>query len=274
VSDALTQENHNNIYAASKSHKRAFETGASKQRALVVGRTQYRPAAPKYRPPRKKTQPSQANKGYRRACSIALPSKGGVGQGNSKVLPNNQPCFNYNKTGHWVRESPYPKKNNQKLVAVNACPGYVHYTTLEEIPSREAIIAGMFLVNHHPIVVLFDSGASHSFMSPTFASQYNQKVVTIEKGGYCISVAGSQISTNQIVREVRILISNREYTVDLVVLPGLGIDVILGMKWMSGHGVLIDTSTRVIMLREPKTNEAFFVPLPREIDLHNIANAI
>ena len=29
VSDALTQENHNNIYAASKSCKRAFEAGAS-----------------------------------------------------------------------------------------------------------------------------------------------------------------------------------------------------------------------------------------------------
>ena len=70
------------------------------------------------------------------------------------------------------------------------------------------------------------------------------------------------------------MISNREYTVDLVVLPGLGIDVILRMKWMSGHGVLIDTCTRLIMLREPKTNEAFLVPLPREIDLHNIANDI
>ena len=36
---------------------------------------------------------------------------------------------------------------------------------------------------------------------------------------------------------------------DLIVLPGLAIDVILGM---SGHGVLIDTTTRTIMLREPK----------------------
>ena len=145
---------------------------------------------------------------------------------------------------------------------------------MEEIPSGEVVTVGMFLVNHHPTVVLFDFGASHLFMSLTFASKYKQKVVTIEKGGYCISAARSQISTNQIVREVRILISNREYTVDLVVLPGLGIDVILGLKWMSGHGVLIDTSTRVIMLREPKTNEAFLVPLPREIDLHNTANAI
>jgi hypothetical protein len=65
-----------------------------------------------------------------------------------------------------------------------------------------------------------------------------------------ISAAGNNISTNQIVRDVCISISNREYTSNLIVLLGLGIYVILGMKWMNGHGVLIDTSTRVVMLRE------------------------
>ena len=39
---------------------------------------------------------------------------------------------------------------------------------------------------------------------------------------------------------------------DLIVLPGLAIDVILGMSLMSGHGVFNDTTTRTIMLREPK----------------------
>ena len=73
---------------------------------------------------------------------------------------------------------------------------------------------------------------------------------------------------------MRISISNREYTTDLVVLPGLGIDVILGMKWMSGHGVLIDTSTWMIMLREPDRKNAFLVPLPIHFDLQNVANAI
>ena len=64
------------------------------------------------------------------------------------------------------------------------------------------------------------------------------------------------------------------YMADMVVLPGLGIDVILGMKWMSGHGVLIDTYSRVVMLRDPISKEAFLVPLPRDLDLHNTANAI
>jgi hypothetical protein len=145
---------------------------------------------------------------------------------------------------------------------------------MEEIPSGEVIIAGIFLVNQHPAIVLFDSGASDSFMSQTFASKHDQKIKVVDKGGYCISSAGASISTNLIVRDVLISIRDREYTIDLVVLPRLGIDVILGMKWMSGHGVLIDTSTRTIMLRKPKGDGAFLVPLPRSFDLQNLSWAI
>ena len=111
-------------------------------------------------------------------------------------------------------------------------------------------------------------------MSPTFASKYDQKIFVVDKCGYCISAVGSNISTNQIVKDAFIQISEREYTANLVILLGLGIDVILGMNWMKNHGVLIDTSTRTIMLRDPKNNDAFRVPLPRKFDLHNVANAI
>jgi hypothetical protein len=150
----------------------------------------------------------------------------------------------------------------------------VHYTALEEIPSREVVIADMFLVNQHPVIILFDSGASHSFMSQTFTSKHDQKIFVVNKGGYCISSAGASISTNQIVKNVLISIRDREYTMDLVVFPRLGIDVILGMNWMSGHRVLIDTSTRTIMLREPKRDGAFLVPPPRSFDLQNLSCVI
>jgi len=150
----------------------------------------------------------------------------------------------------------------------------MHYTTIEEIPTGEVVTAAMFLINQHPVLVLFDSGASHSFMSQAFASKHGQTVVDIDKGKFCISAGGNQISTNQLVRHVHLAIEGCNYLADLVILPGLAIDVILGMKWMSGHGVLIDTPTRVIMLREPDSKEAFLVQLPRDDDICNAANAI
>ena len=43
---------------------------------------------------------------------------------------------------------------------------------------------------------------------------------------------------------------------------------------MSSHGVLIDTSTRVVMLRDPCNQEGFLVQLPRDINLSCAANVV
>jgi hypothetical protein len=59
-----------------------------------------------------------------------------------------------------------------------------------------------------------------------------------------------------------------------VVLSGLGIDVILGMNWMSQNGVLIDTSTRVVTLRDPTDQKGFLVQLPWKIDLSGEVHAV
>jgi len=49
----------------------------------------------------------------------------------------------------------------------------MHYTAIEEVLAGEVVMAGMFLLNKHPAIVLFDSGASHSFMSQAFASRHD-----------------------------------------------------------------------------------------------------
>jgi hypothetical protein len=51
VSDALTQENQNNLHVAVKGHKRALEIGSSQQKAPMATRPQFRPPTPKFRPP-------------------------------------------------------------------------------------------------------------------------------------------------------------------------------------------------------------------------------
>jgi hypothetical protein len=43
--------------------------------------------------------------------------------------------------------------------------GRVNYTTIDEVPKGERILAGTFSLNGHPVVILFDSGASHDFIS-------------------------------------------------------------------------------------------------------------
>jgi hypothetical protein len=42
---------------------------------------------------------------------------------------------------------------------------------MDEIPIGEEVLAGMFFLNEHPIIILFDSGASYDFMSSTYAKK-------------------------------------------------------------------------------------------------------
>ena len=188
--------------------------------------------------------------------------------------------FQLQPTGSLVQGMPHPKRNgnpnqnNQRQVNARARQGQVHYTAVEEVPAGEVVTAGMFLVNKCPAVVLFDSGASHSFMSQAFASRHGQEIIEVNKGGFNISSAGGTVITKKIVKNVLIVIQGREYTTDLIILPGLSISVILGMNWMKDHGVLIDTSTRTIMLREPTGGNAFLVPLSRDFKPQHLACAI
>jgi len=145
---------------------------------------------------------------------------------------------------------------------------------VEAIPAGEVVTAGKFLVNQYDALVLFDSVGSHSFVSSDFVSKHNLKAVTLDKGSYCISAAGNNISTNQVVSGPTLERGDRQFLADLVVLPSVGIDVILGMKWMSGNGVLIDTTTRVLVLRDPSTKEVFLVQLPRDTHFHSTMNAV
>jgi len=54
-------------------------------------------------------------------------------------------------------------------------------------------MVGKFLVSRCVVVILFDSGASHSFVSSNFVSKHNIKVVTLDKGSYCIRVTSNQV---------------------------------------------------------------------------------
>ena len=51
----------------------------------------------------------------------------------------------------------------------------MNYTNIADIPLGKVVIAGKFRVDQHPAVVLFDSGASHSFMTPHLHPSLNKK---------------------------------------------------------------------------------------------------
>jgi hypothetical protein len=67
--------------------------------------------------------------------------------------------------------------------------GHANYTTVEEIPTGEEVLAGTFFLNEHPVIILFNSGASHNFMSSTCAKKAKLSLVALG-APYVISTPG------------------------------------------------------------------------------------
>jgi hypothetical protein len=144
---------------------------------------------------------------------------------------------------------------------------------VDEIPEGEPVTAGKFSVNQNHAVVLFNSGSSHSFMSQAFAWKHEQ-LCTYLSYGYRISSTGADVLTNQMVRGETLELGSRKFRVNLIVMPELVLDVIIGMNWMKDWRAVIDTGSRVLTLKDPQGEGTFQVPLPRRTDLVSVTSAI
>ena len=109
--------------------------------------------------------------------------------------------------------------------------GQVNFTEAEEVLQNEPVMAGMFTIDSHTAYVLFDSGASHSFMSKEFAQRHNISLMAIPIT-YRISTLGAQLYINTQTNIVRLVLATHTYHLQFMVLPAQGIDAILGMNWL------------------------------------------
>jgi hypothetical protein len=125
-----------------------------------------------------------------------------------------------------------------------------NYTTLEEIPMGEEVLAGTFFLNEHPVIILFDSGASHDFMSFTCAKK--AKLSLVASGApYVISSPRGRVDVDRIVQKVPLELSGRIFSTNLIILSGQGIYVILGMSWINLHRAVLDITGRLVHLDSP-----------------------
>jgi hypothetical protein len=100
------------------------------------------------------------------------------------------------------------------------------------------------------MIILFNSGVSHDFISSTCAKKAMLSMVAME-APYVISTLGGRVDVDQIVRKAPLELAGRVFGTDLIIMSGQCIDVILGMCWMKPHKAVLDIASRLIHLDSP-----------------------
>jgi hypothetical protein len=135
---------------------------------------------------------------------------------------------------------------------------HVNHVAMKEAQTAPNIIIGMILVNDNNAIVLFNFGASHSFVAASFVQKYNMPLSML-KNRMIVTSPGGDMHARHMCSKVSILIGGVEFLANLIVLESKGIDVILGMDWLSKHNGLIDCAKKAVRLTPSSGKELEYI---------------
>jgi hypothetical protein len=91
----------------------------------------------------------------------------------------------------------------------------IYYTQVVTTSEGERVMMGTFLVANHPAVILFDSGASHTFISKKFMEKHCIPS-TKSREGFIIHSPGGQIFTKEVVFHVPVTLAEQEFPTNMI----------------------------------------------------------
>ncbi|VVA39499.1 PREDICTED: retrotransposon, partial [Prunus dulcis] len=136
--------------------------------------------------------------------------------------------------------------------------GRVYHMSQQQAQASPDVVTGMLSVFGTPARVLIDSGATHSFVTPSFAHNANVSLTAL-RDELAISVPTGEIFyVGTVYCDSAVLVGDVCLEADLIPLQMVGLDVILGMDWLIKHHASVDCFRKEVILRSPGRPEVTF----------------
>ena len=174
-------------------------------------------------------------------------------------------------TGHRIAECPKMVADNpQKKIKYE---GRVYALTQEDAEETPEVAAGTITVDGYHARVLFDSGATHTFISARFA-QCLDKPAELISGTLVVSTpTGGPAHVDHVIPSIMVSIGDHLLEAEAFVLDMQDFDMILGMDWLDRHDALLDCRRKRVIFRRPGEKE-FMYQCPRHRSSKVIISAL
>ena len=127
------------------------------------------------------------------------------------------------------------------------------------------MITGMIPVYDHDAYALVDPGTTHSFISVPFTKRHQIESQPIDVRMVVSVPNGDTMISERIVSGSRLVIQNKDFPTDLIVLGIHDFDIVLGMEWLSKHRATLDCYKKEVRLVRPEEPGVIFRGIRREI---------
>ena len=146
---------------------------------------------------------------------------------------------------------------------------------MEEDEAQPNAVIGKFLVKSFTAVILFDTGASHSYISRGFVDKYKLPIRVLKTPMLVTSLRAEYMAIHGCF-QMPLTIGRHVFPSDFIILESQGLDVILGMDWLSKFEGNINCDCKSILLTTPEGKMIKYVSrhAPRRTQVNSLSGVV
>jgi hypothetical protein len=146
------------------------------------------------------------------------------------------------------------------------------YTALEnnQVEYQSHMIEVERMINNHPFTILFDSGASHSYIDPRVVESFQLSIRKHENSWLVPLATGTKRKVTELVKSCPVDMNGLSTKAELNVLALGSYYCLIGMDWLDQHHAILDYRNKAFTYLDEEGNHRTVQGIPRVVAIREI----